>query len=526
MARFTDLPGEILEHIGCFLSTNASITSLILVSKWFHYHFQHFVGRRIVITPTTPPNFAATLKDHAHQVFSLRFQETIPQEFYQIAFPHLFVFQQDSLSHHTKSKPMFRNLVEFFRLNPTIQDIIDHSRLLTLNKHVWDAICTSLHNPRRLTLRGEDERIDKKVFWRIAVATAWFKAWNRFEEIEYNGSLPYYAEYRAIGGPYSPEELSGSSRLKSFSYKGEVCFCWYTPQMWSWLGKCQNLTRLHWRAIDLALRRGYIVLSRPEWPHLEDVYLERVQGSDEDLASVILCHLQPLKHMRIDHGVLGPVCFGFLRERHFDSLKTLRLGRMREFTSEMALEILQECIHLEVFETDYIALKGLRSIIDKPWACLGLTRLRVTFESDPNDPEADRTVFEQMARLKRLEELDMSRLTAINKKIDCVRSSLGPVLRLGLEAGLDQLSTLTRLTAVNVADTNQEMAMEDVEWMLEHWPYLKKLKGQLSSDAKAGTLMVRLLRDRGVACKSHLNLYSYQPEHEYEDLDVLFSRGE
>ncbi|KAG0297822.1 hypothetical protein BGZ97_004218 [Linnemannia gamsii] len=482
MARFTDLPGEILEHIGCFLSTNASITSLILVSKWFHYHFQHFVGRRIVITPTTPPNFAATLKDHAHQVFSLRFQETIPQEFYQIAFPHLFVFQQDSLSHHTKSKPMFRNLVEFFRLNPTIQDIIDHSRLLTLNKHVWDAICTSLHNPRRLTLRGEDERIDKKVFWRIAVATAWFKAWNRFEEIEYNGSLPYYAEYRAIGGPYSPEELSGSSRLK--------------------------------------------MLSRPEWPHLEDVYLERVQGSDEDLASVILCHLQPLKHMRIDHGVLGPVCFGFLRERHFDSLKTLRLGRMREFTSEMALEILQECIHLEVFETDYIALKGLRSIIDKPWACLGLTRLRVTFESDPNDPEADRTVFEQMARLKRLEELDMSRLTAINKKIDCVRSSLGPVLRLGLEAGLDQLSTLTRLTAVNVADTNQEMAMEDVEWMLEHWPYLKKLKGQLSSDAKAGTLMVRLLRDRGVACKSHLNLYSYQPEHEYEDLDVLFSRGE
>ncbi|KAG0273422.1 hypothetical protein BGZ96_004854 [Linnemannia gamsii] len=159
----------------------------------------------------------------------------------------------------------------------------------------------------------------------------------------------------------------------------------------------------------------------------------------------------------------------------------------------MALEILQECIHLEVFETDCIALKGLRLIIDKPWACLGLTRLRATFESDPDDSEMDRIVFEQLARLTRLREFDMSRLTVNDAEMD---------------------------------DTNQEVTMEDAEWMLEHWPLLKKLKGQLTSDARTEDLLAGMLRDRGVVCEKHLKLYLYQPEHEYEDLDALFSTGD
>lgn len=94
--------------------------------------------------------------------------------------------------------------------------------------------------------------------------------------------------------------------------------------------------------------------------------MEVVATTDKNLVGFVLCHLQPLNHLRIDSGAFGPVCFGLLQEAHFDSLRTLRLGRLAGFTSPMALEILQERTHLEVFEIDRIALKGLRSIIDKP----------------------------------------------------------------------------------------------------------------------------------------------------------------
>lgn len=74
----------------------------------------------------------------------------------------------------------------------------------------------------------------------------------------------------------------------------------------------------------------------PAWPHLEDLNLEKFEGSDEKIATWLFWHLRLLKDLRLDRGHLGLFCFD-LREQQFGTLRTLRLGWLRDFTSQMAL---------------------------------------------------------------------------------------------------------------------------------------------------------------------------------------------
>lgn len=412
--HITDLPVEILEHIGDILTTEASIAPFILVSKWSHYNFQHLLARHITITPTSPPTFATALMTHAHLVHSLCIQEMIPQEFCQIHFPRLVIVHLVRLNQLTKSKNMFWNCAELFRLNPTIQDVIVHTKDFSVSKRLWIAMSTALHNPRRLRIGGVDGTM--KMHGPNVAGPAIWNALSRYEEIEYGGG--------SLVSGYGAEVPEGSSRLKRLKFKS-----WpygRTWELWSWMGKCPNLMTLHWGGLLLnrrallnfrALPKAESESSGPNWPHLEDLHLEDVEGSDEEIATSFFCHLRPLKHLRLDRGCLGPLCFDLLRERQFGSLRTLRLGWLRDFTSKMALEVLQGCESLEVLEKDCISLKNLRSTTTTttthlpPWACLGLKSLRLTFEGDPEHPELDRLFFEQLSRLTRLEELDTSRLS-------------------------------------------------------------------------------------------------------------------
>lgn len=122
--------------------------------------------------------------------------------------------------------------------------------------------------------------------------------------------------------------------------------------------------------------------------------------------------------------------------------------------------------------------------------------------------------FEQLSRLANLEEFDISR----SMLDDAQEDPQLPVLQLRLDRGLAQLSTLTRLWTVNAGSTGQELSSEDVEWMLDHWPFLKRLRGQLSSDMDIEERLVGMLVDRRVVCEQ----YTYSIEKVYEYLSGLF----
>lgn len=101
--------------------------------------------------------------------------------------------------------------------------------------------------------------------------------------------------------------------------------------------------------------------NKPVWPHLEDLSLEKFQGGDGGSVRLFFAHLGPLKYLRIANGDLGPHCFDVLRERHFDSLRTLCMENLSSITSEMVLGVLQQCAQLEVFETRRMSLLDLSS---------------------------------------------------------------------------------------------------------------------------------------------------------------------
>ncbi|KAG0198181.1 hypothetical protein BGX31_004642, partial [Mortierella sp. GBA43] len=63
-----------------------------------------------------------------------------------------------------------------------------------------------------------------------------------------------------------------------------------------------------------------------------------------------------------------------------------------------------------------------------------------------------------------------------------------------LGIGLEYLSTLTDLEVVSVLD-HQRIRMVDIEWMLEHWPKLRKITGGRPSELE---LYNGFLNTRGV----------------------------
>ncbi|KAF9540651.1 hypothetical protein EC957_003936 [Mortierella hygrophila] len=269
-----------------------------------------------------------------------------------------------------------------------------------MSHHFWETVLTSLLNPRRLKLDGgllcdsAENVMCLPEFWR---------ACSRFEEVIYRGwdqsssldlgtvdfSILKILDYATAAMPLpiyavTPVPID-------------------TAKIWRWMGTCSNLTRLRWRTI-ISIEQLATVTKRPLWPHLEDLSLDYVRGWEEDFAAVVLIHLPPLKHLTILIEPIGPVCFGILQERHLDGLQTLSLVGTGTITSRMELDILIQFPHLVVFEAQHIDLKDFRST-PQSWVCQGLKRLRVTFESDPNDSGADTLLLEQLSKLMHLEEL-------------------------------------------------------------------------------------------------------------------------
>lgn len=478
MPHFTDLPPEVLALIGDLIDTGATKKSLVLVARFCHQHFSHLRWRQLKISQIGSWRFVKYLKPHAHSVRHLQFECGVYKGFYQVVFPGLVTFQSHSLEQDKKNKDAIGLLTDFISRHRTIRDLTINTRETGLSHHLWETVSTSLLNPRRL-------KVDGGFFWgsvkNFLCGPEFWHACNRFEEVIYKG-----------------RDQSGSldlgtvdfSQLKSLDYMA-TSHPFDAAKIWRWMGTCSNLTRLHWRG-TLPIEQLATVMEHPLWPHLEDFCLEYVRGSEEDLAAFVLIHLPPLKHLKILSGHIGPVCFGILQERHLDSLQTLSLVGPRMIISRMALDILLQFPHLVVFETERIDLRDFR-LTPQPWVCQGLKHLRVTFESDPNDPGADTLLLEQLSKLVHLEKLCVSPLSYYSPP-----ETATPSPSWKLDSGLGRLSALTRLRAFTCIRSGRDLEVEDIEWMMDHWPSLETLSGCFSLDSTVQENLMALIRQRGI----------------------------
>ncbi|KAG0273515.1 hypothetical protein BGZ95_010679 [Linnemannia exigua] len=507
MMHLTDLPPEILSLIGDKLDahgtfdTMPTIRNLLCVSHFCHRSFRHLLWRRVTIRGKTSLSGLSVLKAYAHLVLYLHFEQRAKNEFFQLDFPHLVFFRCDleklhyfqSLGRTTTTNPMYKHedllatLSDFISRHATIQDLVITTQNVFLTQQLWDTISTTLQTPRRLVINGLT--LDMEAGPETKGPGFW-RACTQFQDITYSGSdqLDYL--------DLEDYDFSGLKRL-SYTTQTEN-----TPKLWMWMCRCPNLTRFHWGG-NILLQQVAAVAELPDWPFLEEFSLGGdVHGSDEDLARILSC-LYPLKHLRLTSGDFGQVCFSILRERHFDSLKTLAAQGGGLLSSQMALEVLQGCAHLEEFRANKINLRDLRSS-PQPWVCLGLKHLQVTFASDPRDPDADSIMFDQLSRLTRLEVLDMKSYGSISTGLPSFAKA-SPAWR--VENGLLQLSTLTQLRVFRIQKYARGRIMEwrvdDFEWMLDHWPKLEVLCGNFAwrsaiTEERVEDRIMSLIKQRGV----------------------------
>ncbi|KAF9113903.1 hypothetical protein BGX27_000592 [Mortierella sp. AM989] len=111
----------------------------------------------------------------------------------------------------------------------------------------------------------------------------------------------------------------------------------------------------------------------------------------------------------------------------------------------------------------------------REWVCTDLRALTIYvhgFAGQP--PEWQQLVLRQIAKLDKLEHLDIGSAYPGEHM-----TATGLCLR--LHAGLDTLESLRRLKSLRFIDLNPDMEEQEIYWMLNAWPELDTLSGQINS---------------------------------------------
>ncbi|KAF9088726.1 hypothetical protein BGX29_000124 [Mortierella sp. GBA35] len=202
--------------------------------------------------------------------------------------------------------------------------------------------------------------------------------------------------------------------------------------------------------------------------------------------------LPPLRRFRLRSYEFGPLAFSTLRERLFNNLKVLDMARNYKFTSRMALDVMEECVHLEDFRMFCVDADELRDPV-RPWVCLGLKRLEGLWAVAAEGSNA--LVFEALSRLTCLEYLDFGLDKGILMDILYIYLQGSTFLRWSVDEGLQHLATLKRLATVLLLNTTQDMDVEDIEWTAENLPALKQLQGTFSDDDDTNEQLKQIVKE-------------------------------
>ncbi|KAG0230655.1 hypothetical protein B0O80DRAFT_502081 [Mortierella sp. GBAus27b] len=202
--------------------------------------------------------------------------------------------------------------------------------------------------------------------------------------------------------------------------------------------------------------------------------------------------------------------------RHFSSLKVLTFGRNNEVTSKMAQQIVTRCLHLTSLEgitMDACDILGIAKVEEEEkatvatptttnqgtamyppspdWSCTRLESLGLTINGLEGKPQDwNRRVLQQLGKLKQL--------TALRFDPHCFGPSTQDGLDMRLEAGLDELSSLKQLCHVDFGVEWRKMEEQDIRWMLEAWPELSWMDGNLHRDLEERSRLERILYEENI----------------------------
>jgi hypothetical protein len=151
-------------------------------------------------------------------------------------------------------------------------------------------------------------------------------------------------------------------------------------------------------------------------------------------------------------------------------LTNLNLGWCAQITDAGLLRMLTVCrnlIFLDISSHGVLTAEIFRP--DLVWACTSLQTL-VMVGIDMMRPggraQANHgMMFDQLSRLLRLQDLAIG----------------GPYQDLQLEAGFDRLGKLVSLESFRITHLQNALGEDEIRWLIEAWPKLKRLKAELAA---------------------------------------------
>ncbi|KAF9103051.1 hypothetical protein BGX27_010754 [Mortierella sp. AM989] len=311
-------------------------------------------------------------------------------------------------------------------------------------------------------------------------------------------------------------------------------------QQAAWIKICPKLTQLSWRynnhdtdddddengervpvsEICNTFSESCRLLERLDlssWPDLSDSDFSRVMHSMAGSLTSISFH----------ETKFGPKALTSCN-RYFSMLTCFEALRCRCFTSVMAQQVLTSCPHLRTFAAPYLLARDILGISDESqsseddeedkeeagalspttvlaatttsqpqeWACLNLRSFSVFICGlAGKHQEWQPRVLEQLAKLENLEYLSIG----TDNNVGRFRwGSEG--LELGSAVRTNILKSLKELDAIRFVGLRPDMFKGDVQLMLNAWPKLKCMIGNVNSEEATMDDLRKIFRARSIEC--------------------------
>lgn len=222
--------------------------------------------------------------------------------------------------------------------------------------------------------------------------------------------------------------------------------------------------------------------------------------------------LEPVA-MPSSHPHLKISAFDRLLDRFALSLTALDLNRCFRVSSKHTQKILtscpnlKHCVLLGLHVSDILGLprtdlpdqQGSEEGVlarthgeGKDWVALKLKGLSVYICGlKDSPPTVHAQVFARLARLTRLQRLNVGNSGGLRFHEFRQGGWRQDGLDCRLRSGLGQLAALTQMQEFSMIGLHQQLEVEDVEWMVQHWRGLQKVTGKLMSP-NAGQLIQTL----------------------------------
>lgn len=515
MTTVLDLPDEIRLLIGKELPKK-SIYSLIRVCRSFYSSFIPCIWSDLSISYLKESTVvtADQVRLNAHRIESITFSTTLTQYYYAIAYPRLHTLRMMAFYRDKKDdnhlQVQLQEKIDFLKRHPFLRKL-NYQQKDTLSREFWEVVATALVQLEDLMFAGVVEQDTVDAFWRACERV---KNLHLSDVTLRSNSMP-------ILSTLSFRQLRDLAII-TFPWQEDQPRQMWPVQLLERAKESENLKRLEWSIGDVAFPVQLVLDAFEEncWRELCELSIGGEACSDQEVAAV----LRSLTSRRLTvfelwSGRFGPLTYNCLKEMYFGHLRDLRLSQAPGATSSMVQEIMTECVHLISLEAPYIFVRSIATA-SKSWGCLKLEKLAVYFASQVDDEAGwDGRAFQQIARLKRMRTLDLTRdphgpslyndesrrsqdildMQTLDLRLASSRMTLNSCNN-GDGGDIRGWSSLLQLREFSFDGDRQWMGVDELKWMIEHWRDLKCISGDFRAAAgiASGDRLKQLLVQHGI----------------------------